>query len=280
MLPALLSRFDLVFILIDSPDDAHDKLMSEHIMSLHKAGGTKRSRGRAFGSSLNKLDEPEQGADDNLTPEGLEKRIQDKGDEFQPIPPVLLRKYIAYARKYVHPKLTQGARALLLRFYLELRTSHRSDDTTPVTTRQLESLIRLTEARAKAELRLDARTSDARDAIAIMQGAIRNGSVYGLDPAAALAAGAGGCVDYRLPSQASGVRASKARLATQFVSVLNAEAARRGTGLFSFIELADIARTRGFTGIVGDFRDFVDSLNINGYLLRNGRDFRLATFSS
>lgn len=236
--------------------------------------------GRSFGSSLNKLDEPEQSADDDLTPEGLEKRIQDKGDEFQPIPPVLLRKYIAYARKYVHPKLTPGARALLQRFYLELRATHRSDDTTPVTTRQLESLIRLTEARAKAELRLDARTSDARDAIAVMQGAIRNGSVYGLDPAAARAAGAGACVDYRLPSQASGVRASRARLATQFVSVLHAEAARRGSGLFSFIALADIARTTGFAAIVGDFRDFVDTLNLNGYLLRNGRDYRLATFSS
>lgn len=44
MMPALLSRFDLVFILIDSPDEAHDKLMSEHIFALHKAQGVKRSR--------------------------------------------------------------------------------------------------------------------------------------------------------------------------------------------------------------------------------------------
>lgn len=299
MMPALLSRFDLVFILIDTPDEAHDRLMSEHIFSLHKAQGVKRTRlsqpppahgeskrshhnhhnsactGKSFGSSLNKMDELEQSADDDLTPEGLERRIQDKGDEFQPIPPVLLRKYIGYARKYVRPKLTAGAKALLLRFYLELRSSHRSDDTTPVTTRQLESLIRLTEARAKAELRLDARTSDARDAIAIMQGAIRNGHVYGLDPVAAA-----GCVDYRQASQSSGVRASRARLATHFVSVLNAEAARRGSGLFTFIELADTARTCGLAGVVGDFADFIERLNLSGYLLRSGRAYRLATFSS
>ena len=237
---------------------------------------------QSFGSSLNKIDEMEQSADDDLTPEGLEKRIQDKGDEFQPIPPVLMRKYIGYARKYVHPKLTPGAKSLLLKFYLDLRTMHRSDDTTPVTTRQLESLIRLTEARAKAELRLDARTSDARDAIAIMQGAIRNGNAYGLASlGAALAeAGAGGCVDYRQQSQMSGVRASKARLATQFVSILNAEAAKRGSGIFTFIELADLARVCGFSSVIGDFSEFVDRLNLNGYLLRSGGGYRLATFAS
>jgi len=211
-----------------------------------------------------------------LTPEGLERRIQDKGDEFQPIPPVLMRKYIGYARKYVHPKLTEGAKSLLLKFYLDLRSSHRGDDTTPVTTRQLESLIRLTEARAKAELRLDARTSDARDAIAIMQGAIRNGNTFGLDAVA----GAGGCVDYRQQSQSSGVRASKARIAAQFVTILNAEAEKRGSGIFTFIELADLARTCGFSGIVGDFAEFVDQLNLVGYLLRTGRAYRLATYAS
>jgi len=35
MNPALLSRFDLVFILLDKPDEEFDGILSEHIMALH-----------------------------------------------------------------------------------------------------------------------------------------------------------------------------------------------------------------------------------------------------
>lgn len=35
---ALLSRFDLVFILLDKPDEEHDYRLSEHVMSLHSRG--------------------------------------------------------------------------------------------------------------------------------------------------------------------------------------------------------------------------------------------------
>ncbi len=57
----------------------------------------------------------------------------------------LLRKYIAYARQYVHPVLSQDAAAVIKEYYLKLRVKHRTVDSTPVTTRQLESLLRLTQ---------------------------------------------------------------------------------------------------------------------------------------
>tara|TARA_R110002050_G_scaffold280827_1_gene427916 strand:- start:2981 stop:3394 length:414 start_codon:yes stop_codon:yes gene_type:complete len=34
---AILSRFDLVFIILDRPDEEMDKLLSEHVMALHSA---------------------------------------------------------------------------------------------------------------------------------------------------------------------------------------------------------------------------------------------------
>lgn len=69
------------------------------------------------------------------------------GEHIDPIPPCLLRKYISYARQYVHPSLSREAAQTIQDFYLSLRAQAHPGDSTPVTTRQLESLIRLTEVR-------------------------------------------------------------------------------------------------------------------------------------
>jgi DNA replicative helicase MCM subunit Mcm2 (Cdc46/Mcm family) len=43
--PALLSRFDLVFILIDRPDLLQDSLLSDHVMALHTTSAAGGGRG-------------------------------------------------------------------------------------------------------------------------------------------------------------------------------------------------------------------------------------------
>lgn len=64
------------------------------------------------------------------------------------LPAQLLRKYIAYAKKYVpNPTLSEDANKIIQNFYLQLRAKHQTQDSTPVTTRQLLSLIRLTQVR-------------------------------------------------------------------------------------------------------------------------------------
>lgn len=67
------------------------------------------------------------------------------GETVDPIPACLLRKYISYARHYVHPSLSPEAAHTIQNFYLSLRSQAHTADATPITTRQLESLIRLTE---------------------------------------------------------------------------------------------------------------------------------------
>lgn len=86
------------------------------------------------------------------------------------IHPEILRKYIAYARKYVKPRLTEGARKIIENYYIELRKRSAADPNAPlaITTRQLEALIRLAEAHAKMALKDEVDIEDALEAVRLM----------------------------------------------------------------------------------------------------------------
>ena len=87
-----------------------------------------------------------------------------------PIPPDLLRKYIAYAKKNVHPVLTPEAAKRIEQFYLELRSIGEAPTSpVPITARQLEALIRLAEAHARMALRDRVTVEDAEEAIRLMK---------------------------------------------------------------------------------------------------------------
>ena len=126
----ILSRFDLIFVLRDVPNKEADGKMSEHILEMHRKG---------------------------LSP--VEP----------PIPSDMLRKYISYA-KGIKPVLTQEAVQRLKDFYLAMRSASESEGSpVAITARQLESLVRISEARARASLRKEVLTEDAEAAIAIMK---------------------------------------------------------------------------------------------------------------
>jgi len=126
----ILSRFDLIFVLRDVPEKEHDEKMTEHILTLHKRGSV------------------------------LEE---------SPIPPEIIRKYISYARA-IKPVLTSEAVERLKEFYLAMRSASETEGTPiAITARQLESLVRIAEARARAALRSEISAEDAEAAIAIMR---------------------------------------------------------------------------------------------------------------
>ncbi|XP_050261231.1 DNA replication licensing factor MCM6 [Quercus robur] len=113
--PAILSRFDLVYVMIDDPNDQTDYHIAHHIVRVH------------------------QKREDALVPAFTTAE---------------LKRYIAYA-KTLKPKLTSEARKLLVDSYVALRRG----DTAPgsrvayrMTVRQLEALIRLSEAIARSHL--------------------------------------------------------------------------------------------------------------------------------
>jgi len=91
-----------------------------------------------------------------------------------PIERRLLRKYIAYARRNCNPKMTNEAKEKLFDFYLEMRKSS-SGEGSPIaiTPRQLESLIRLSEAFARAALKEEVTEKEAEMAIQLMKSSIR-----------------------------------------------------------------------------------------------------------
>jgi len=130
----ILSRFDLIFILRDIPEKDYDAEMSKHVLMLHK---------------------------------------REVPPEEPPIPRELLRKYLSYA-KNIKPVLTEEAIQRLRDFYLEMRSTTETERSPiSITARQLESLVRLAEARARAALRKEVTAEDAEAAIAIMNRSLR-----------------------------------------------------------------------------------------------------------
>ncbi|MHA1331480.1 MAG: ATP-binding protein, partial [Candidatus Hodarchaeales archaeon] len=135
-LPAtILSRFDLIFVLEDRPDEKEDHDKASHILRLHK---------------LRTLP---------VSP---------------PIEQDILRKYIAYARREIKPKLSDEAEERLLEYYKKLRresgtVEEKGPEPIAITPRQLEALIRLSEARAKMRLSNEVSYDDASGAINLME---------------------------------------------------------------------------------------------------------------
>ncbi|NOZ82816.1 MAG: minichromosome maintenance protein MCM [Euryarchaeota archaeon] len=88
-----------------------------------------------------------------------------------PIPPELLRKYIAYARQNIFPELSQEARRVIEDFYVEMReVAQQSEDVPiPLTARQLWAIVRLARARARVRLSRVVTAEDAERAIELIK---------------------------------------------------------------------------------------------------------------
>jgi replicative DNA helicase Mcm len=99
----------------------------------------------------------------------LEIHQRGKSPVEAPVDAELLRKYISYS-KSIRPELSDGALNKLRDFYLAMRTASESEGSpVAITARQLESLVRVAEARARAALRKEVTSEDADAAITLMK---------------------------------------------------------------------------------------------------------------
>ncbi|XP_067273228.1 MCM3 minichromosome maintenance deficient 3 (S. cerevisiae), like [Pseudorasbora parva] len=177
---SLLSRFDLLFIVLDQMDPDSDREISEHVLRMHRyrAQGEPDGAAMPLGSTVDVF-----ATDDPNITEAAEQELQiyEKKDNVlhghrkkkeKVVTMEFIRKYIHVA-KLVKPVLTQEASDYIAEEYSRLRShdqvNSESARTMPVTARALETMIRLSTAHAKARMSKTIDLGDAEAALELMQ---------------------------------------------------------------------------------------------------------------
>ncbi|KAK2683161.1 MCM domain [Fusarium oxysporum f. sp. vasinfectum] len=140
--PTLLSRFDLVYLILDNADEKNDRRLAKHLLSLY-----------------------------------LEDKPQSAPNKNDILPVEFLTLYISYARSKIQPTISQEAAQELVDCYVAMRSLGQdvraADKRITATTRQLESMIRLSEAHAKMRLSETVTRDDVREANRLIQSALK-----------------------------------------------------------------------------------------------------------
>lgn len=140
--PTLLSRFDLIYLVLDNPNRQSDTKLARHIVSLY----------------FEKKENHEEVARQKLYSSGNFIISTEK-----------LTSYISYSKLKCNPILSEEAGESLVKGYVEMRKSGTSQNTITATTRQLESLIRISEAHARMRLSNSVNKQDVQEAIRLMK---------------------------------------------------------------------------------------------------------------
>lgn len=133
----LLSRFDLIYTLGEQ-DKSSDAAFIKHVSKKPKMMGNDSKSFFGPQQVVNK---------DKISWLKLQP-----GEELDIMPSHFLQLYIGFARENIHPTLSQEAKDEIRRFFLKLRELTIGFDAQTVTYRQIEALVRLTLARARADL--------------------------------------------------------------------------------------------------------------------------------
>jgi len=159
LLPTILSRFDLIFIVRDIRNERRDQEIARHVMRVHinAKGGLDEAAGEVDMATM--------------------------------------KKFIAFARAKCAPRLTEAAAAFLASKYVEIRQEAKGRDSDarearlasteehgviPITVRQLEAMVRITESVAKASLSRDATVAHAEEALRLFRVSTLNAAQSGL----------------------------------------------------------------------------------------------------
>ncbi len=215
----LLTRFDLIFTVLDIPDSKKDRAIARHILRTHRNEGAK----------------PE-------------------------IDLQLLKKWIVYARQNIKPKLNEEASNLIEEYYTKMRNAAIENgkiSSIPITTRQLEAIIRLAEASARVRLSNEITIEDAKRAIELVESSLKK---IGYDPET-------GKIDVDRISGVSTSQRSKMIVVRETIKKLNEE---KGMNPVSFSEIIEKLKEKGFDE--KEIEEIIQKLKSKGdiYEPRNG----------
>ena len=133
----MLSRFDLIFIVKDEKSFNRDLEIARHIVGVHRRAG--------------------------------ESTVMDNSDNAKDN---FLKRYIEYCKHRCSPRLAESASQILQNEYVRIRQSSREQSVqtkdspaVPITVRQLEAIVRVSESLAKMQLQLNVTESHVREAI-------------------------------------------------------------------------------------------------------------------
>lgn len=161
-MPTILSRFDMIFVIKDKYDYNADLDKARHVIGIHIGA----DRVSTATSNLNNVDP------------NAELSLD------------FLKKFIAYAKSKVGPRISESASRRLSREYVIMRNgtdgtnvdnaaAAHEKSTIPITVRQLEATIRISEALAKMELKPFAEESHITEALRLFQESTLKASLGG-----------------------------------------------------------------------------------------------------
>uniref|UniRef100_A0AAX7TG74 DNA replication licensing factor MCM4 n=1 Tax=Astatotilapia calliptera TaxID=8154 RepID=A0AAX7TG74_ASTCA len=223
----LLSRFDLIFLMLDPQDEAYDRRLAHHLVSLYYQ-----------------------------TEEQMEEEFLDMA---------VLKDYIAYARTYINPRLSEEASQALIEAYVDMRKIGSGRGMVSAYPRQLESLIRLAEAHAKVRFSEKVETIDVEEAKRLHREALKQSAT---DPRT-------GFVDISILT--TGMSATARKRKEEVTQALKKLIQAKGkTPAMKYQQLLDDLRGQSETAITKElFDEALRALADEDYLTVTGKTVRL-----
>ncbi|OAP54732.1 hypothetical protein AYL99_11180 [Fonsecaea erecta] len=233
--PTLLSRFDLVYLVLDRIDEVNDRRLAKHLVGMYLE------------------DTP-----DNASREEI-------------LPIEFLTSYISYARNNVHPSITPPAANALTNAYVAMRNLgsniQSSEKRITATTRQLESMIRLSEAHAKMRLSPTVEEQDVNEAVRLIKSAIKASATDART----------GLIDMGLLSEGGSVSDRRRRedLKRAVIEVLDMDSAIRSGGAMRYTDLYRKVAEGSSLEVEGtEFNEVVKALEVDGKIMVTGEGAR------